>query len=97
MAQPVPLEGFVRYGQWYQRKAIPDLDHRAIIRIESDPKGFRATLADGETIVSKRVVVAAGIGSFMRRPKEFDALRLPWHRILPNTKTLASLRGRKWL
>jgi FAD-dependent urate hydroxylase len=74
MAQPVPLEGFVRYGQWYQRKAIPDLDHRKIIRVESDPKGFRVTLTDGETLISKRVVVAAGIGSFARKPKEFDSL-----------------------
>ena len=62
MAQPVPLDGFVRYGQWYQRKAVSDLDHRDITRVESDPKGFKVTLADGETIISKRVVVAAGIG-----------------------------------
>jgi FAD-dependent urate hydroxylase len=74
MAQPVPLEGFVRYGQWYQKKAIPDLDPRKIIRVEMDPKGFRVTLADGETLISKRVVVAAGIGPFARRPREFDGL-----------------------
>ena len=74
MAQPVPLDGFVRYGQWYQRKAVSDLDHRDITRVESDPKGFKVTLADGETIISKRVVVAAGIGSFARRPREFDDL-----------------------
>lgn len=95
MAQPVPLEGFVRYGQWYQRKAIPDLDHRAIIRIESDPKGFRATLADGETIVSKRVVVAAGIGSFMRRPKEFDALPAALASHTSEHRDLSEFAGKK--
>lgn len=74
LAQPVPLDGFIRYGQWYQEKAVSDLDHRNIMRVESDSKGFKTTLADGETIFSKRVVVAAGIGSFARRPREFDNL-----------------------
>jgi cation diffusion facilitator CzcD-associated flavoprotein CzcO len=68
---PVPLDRFVAYGKWYQRKAIPDLDRRQITRIESDAKGFRTTLSDGERIVSKRVVVAAGIRSFAWRPPEF--------------------------
>lgn len=68
---PVPLDRFVQYGQWYQRKALPDLDRRQITRIESDPKGFRTTLSDGEAIVSKRVVVAAGIGPFAWCPPAF--------------------------
>jgi FAD-dependent urate hydroxylase len=71
LSTPVPLDRFVQYGLWYQRKALPDLDRRMIERIESDPKGFRVTLNDGETLTSKRVVVAAGIGSFIRRPAEF--------------------------
>jgi FAD-dependent urate hydroxylase len=74
LAQPVTLDGFVRYGQWYQQKAVSDLDHRNIMLVESDSKGFKTTLADGETIFSRRVVVAAGIGSFARRPREFDCL-----------------------
>ena len=74
LAQPVRLDGFVRYGQWYQQKAVSDLDRRNIMLVESDSKGFKTTLADGETIFSKRVVVAAGIGSFARRPREFDNL-----------------------
>ncbi len=73
-SQPVPIENFVRYGQWYQRQAIPDLDLRKIARIESDPKGFRATLADGDVVISRRVVIAAGIEAFAWRPPEFAAL-----------------------
>jgi cation diffusion facilitator CzcD-associated flavoprotein CzcO len=70
----VPLDRFIQYGQWYQRQVVPDLDLRKISRIESDPKGFRLTLADGETLSSHRVVIAAGIGSFARRPREFANL-----------------------
>lgn len=71
---PVPLDRFVQYGQWYQRKALPNLDRRKITRIEFDPKGFRLLLSDGEAIVSRRVVVAAGINSFAWRPPDYRSL-----------------------
>jgi len=71
---PVPLDRFVQYGKWYQCEAIPHLDRRQITRIESDPKGFRTTLSDGEQITSRRMVIAAGIGSFAWRPPEFAGL-----------------------
>jgi FAD-dependent urate hydroxylase len=74
LTTPVPLDRFVQYGLWYQRRALPDLDRRMISRVESESKGFRVTLNDGETLTAKRVVVAAGIGSFTRRPAEFASL-----------------------
>jgi len=74
LSQPVPLDRFIQYGQWYQEKAVPDLDSRKIARIESGPKGFRVSVGDGESFLARRVVVAGGIGSFAWRPPEFDAL-----------------------
>jgi cation diffusion facilitator CzcD-associated flavoprotein CzcO len=71
---PVPLDRFIEYGLWYQRRALPDLDQRKIGRIESDPNGFRLTLEDGELIYSRRVIIAAGIGAFAWRPLEFRCL-----------------------
>jgi cation diffusion facilitator CzcD-associated flavoprotein CzcO len=71
---PVPLAGFVNYGLWFQRKAVPHLDTRKIATIESDGSGFRLTLADGESIKTQRVIVAAGICPFARRPAEFANL-----------------------
>ncbi|HYR83153.1 MAG TPA: FAD-dependent oxidoreductase [Terriglobia bacterium] len=71
---PVPLHHFVDYGLWYQRQAAPGLDQRKIARVESDSKGFRLMLQDGETILASRLVVAAGIGSFTWRPPEFAGL-----------------------
>lgn len=71
---PVPLESFVRYGQWYQRRAVPDVDSRSVTRIERDTNGFRVTLGDGEAIICRKVVVAAGIGAFAWRPSEFSGL-----------------------
>ncbi len=28
LTAPVPLERFVQYGQWYQKRAVPDVDTR---------------------------------------------------------------------
>ncbi|MGB8540677.1 MAG: NAD(P)-binding domain-containing protein [Candidatus Acidiferrales bacterium] len=71
---PVPLECFVEYGKWYQGQAVPDLDPREVDRIEIDINGFSVILQDGEVFHSRRVIVAAGIGSFASRPPEFRNL-----------------------
>lgn len=71
---PVPLDQFVQYGLWYQRQAVPDLDQRKVERVESDPRGFRLLLQDGEVTRSRRVIVACGIGSFAWRPPEFQTI-----------------------
>ncbi len=71
---PVPLDQFIQYGLWYQRQTVPYLDRRKIERVESHPKGFQLSLQDGEAVISRRVIIAAGIGSFTRRPAEFQCL-----------------------
>lgn len=74
LPKPVPLGRFVAYGQWYQRRAVPDLDRRQVASIELDARGFRVGLADGEQFVSRRVVVATGISTFASRPAEFEGV-----------------------
>ncbi len=71
---PVPISDFVEYGLWYQRQAVPDVDPRKVVRVESDASGFRLHLVDGEALTSRRLIIAAGICSFARRPPEFDHL-----------------------
>jgi cation diffusion facilitator CzcD-associated flavoprotein CzcO len=71
---PVPVERFVEYGKWYQRSAVADLDQREVSRVEKDLDGFRLILDDGGTLRARRVIVAAGIGSFAWRPSEFENL-----------------------
>ena len=73
-SSPVPLDRFIEYGLWYQRQAVPRLDPRKIARVESDSKGFRLIFEESETVLARRLVVAAGIGSFTWRPPEFAGL-----------------------
>src|SRR5579875_2623066 len=70
---PIPLESFVRYGQWFQNRVVPDLDCRGVTQVESTPSGFQLTLSDGETVAADRVVIAGGIAPFARRPAPFTA------------------------
>ncbi|MFZ0519767.1 MAG: FAD-dependent oxidoreductase [Candidatus Acidiferrales bacterium] len=74
ISTPIPLERFVEYGLWFQRQAVPEIDRRKITRVEKNSHGFLVTLGDGEQFLSRRVVIAAGIGSFARRPQEFEGL-----------------------
>ncbi len=70
----VPLEDFVRYGQWYQRQALPELEERFVKSLRREDDRFRIVLADGDIVNADNVVVAAGIGSFAYRPAPFAAL-----------------------
>jgi len=74
LSQPIPLDRFVDYGRWFQRKAAPDLDPRRIRLVQPAANGFELTAQDGEKIAARRVVVAAGIDKFARRPSEFAGL-----------------------
>lgn len=71
---PVPLERFVAYGEWFQRRAVPNVDRRQVQQVAPAARGFRLRLADGETAEAERVIVAAGIRSFERRPEMFSHL-----------------------
>ncbi|MGA3035050.1 MAG: NAD(P)-binding domain-containing protein [Terracidiphilus sp.] len=74
VARPIPLDRFVDYGQWFQRKGVPNVDGREIRTVECLDNGFRIALSDGEALTAKRVVIAAGIQPFATRPSEFDGI-----------------------
>jgi Pyridine nucleotide-disulphide oxidoreductase len=72
---PLPLQDFVAYGQWFQRRAVPDVDTRRVTRVaRARDEGFLLALDDGEPLRAHRVIVAAGIAPFAWRPPVFDGL-----------------------
>jgi hypothetical protein len=94
---PLPVEDFVRYGQWYQRRSLPDLDSRYVARVERAGDGFRLTLEDGEQIGAEKVVIAAGIGAFAHYPARFRSLPrdLVSHSSERVNRDLSRLAGRR--
>lgn len=73
-AKRVARETFVDYGRWFQTHLGPSLDRRSVAAVRRDGTHFKVTLADGESFTSQRVVVAAGIGPFRRKPGVFANL-----------------------
>jgi FAD-dependent urate hydroxylase len=71
---PLPLETFVEYGRWFQKRIVADLDRREIASVTQQGAGFTISLEDGCVLRSRRVVVAAGIGPFRRLPPELASL-----------------------
>jgi cation diffusion facilitator CzcD-associated flavoprotein CzcO len=69
---PVAREVFADYGEAFQRRFVPDLEPTDVTSLEQVASGFRLTLATGETLVARRVVLAVGISHFARLPKELE-------------------------
>jgi FAD-dependent urate hydroxylase len=74
LVSPLPLERFVDYGCWFQRRVAADIDRRTVSHVEHDGTNFRLTLQDGGKVTSARVVVAGGIVPFAYRPPQLQTL-----------------------
>jgi cation diffusion facilitator CzcD-associated flavoprotein CzcO len=70
----LPLEDFIDYGEWFQKRAVPQLDDRTVRLVDAGSNGFTLTLRDGETISADRVVVATGLRNQDYRPPLFAGL-----------------------
>jgi len=92
---PVPLERFLAYGDWVQRRGVPDIDTRMVSGVDRARDGFVLGLADGARVIARRVVVACGIAPFAHIPAGF--LHLPPSRLSHTGEhhDLAAFAGRR--
>jgi hypothetical protein len=97
LSRPLPVEDFVRYGRWFQRRSLRDLDPRQVVSVERAEGGFCLTLEDGEKVCVECVVVATGIGSFAHRPAPFTSLpaELASHTSARVNRDLGRFAGRR--
>jgi FAD-dependent urate hydroxylase len=96
-SSPLPLETFVEYGMWFQGQVAPTADERHVTRLERRDGHFRLTLADGENVAARSVVVATGIRPFAWRPAEFADLPPGCVSHSVDHADLAVFRGRRVL
>lgn len=91
---PVPLDTFVAYGTWFQRSLVPHLEEVDVDRVSPHGDAFALDLGTGEQVISRRVVVATGNGSFPHVPEVLRGLpdhlvSHPWDH--PDLSRLAGL------
>jgi FAD-dependent urate hydroxylase len=74
IADPLPIEDFIAYGEWFQKQVAPNLDTRQVQNVSHDGSVFELTLDDSEKIQANSVVLALGIGLFFHRPEQFTGI-----------------------
>jgi hypothetical protein len=92
---PIPLEDFIRYGEWFQRQAVPNLDRRKVVQVDRAPNGFRLTIEGGEAVYAHHVLMATGLANQAFVPPEFRDLprELASHSV--EHASLGAWRGRR--
>ncbi|HWM99223.1 MAG TPA: FAD/NAD(P)-binding protein, partial [Streptosporangiaceae bacterium] len=68
--QVVPIELFVRYGEWFQQQLVPDVETLQVRRLERMGRGYRLMLSDGDELITEVVVMASGLNGFAHVPQE---------------------------
>ena len=66
--QPIPLDTFLAYANWFQKRYVPDLEEVNVASLEQASFGFLLTLADGAQVAARHVVMAVGITWFASTP-----------------------------
>jgi thioredoxin reductase len=74
IADPVPIEDFIAYGEWFQKQVAPNLDTRHVQNITHNGNCFELAMDDGEKVRAKSVILALGIGLFSQRPEQFAGI-----------------------
>jgi thioredoxin reductase len=70
----VPVETFVAYGEAFQKRLVPTVEPRMLVRLQRMADGFRAAFDDGTTVDARHVVIAVGIHPFKYVPEQLKDL-----------------------
>src|SRR5271163_1503924 len=65
---PVDKQTFCDYGLAFQKRFVPTVETRMVVRLTRCSTGFQLRLEDGESITARNVVLAVGIGHFRYIP-----------------------------
>lgn len=66
---PVRLDTFAAYGLAFRDQLVPELEEKQVTNLERLADGFRLELEDGQTLMTRRVVLAVGITHFEHTPE----------------------------
>jgi FAD-dependent urate hydroxylase len=70
--EPIPLEKFLRYSDWFRRKFVPESDPADVVALDRAGSWYRLTTAAGDEVESRSVVLAVGVAPFSHAPAPFS-------------------------
>lgn len=73
---PIPCDVFVRYGQWFQKRYVGEVEPARVTAVErpASGPGFLVRLDDGQEMAASAVVVATGLNGLAHVPEELRQL-----------------------
>jgi hypothetical protein len=71
---PIPIAVFLDYTEWFRGAKGLDVDERLVTGLARQDGAFVATMEDGTTIGSDKVLAAPGIRHFANLPTWYDAV-----------------------
>jgi len=69
---PVPIAVFLDYTDWFRRCMSLEVQERMVTGLRGSDGAFVATMDDGSTVVSEKVLAAPGIRHFVNLPTWYD-------------------------
>jgi FAD-dependent urate hydroxylase len=71
---PIPVQRFVEYGQWFRRHAVGDVRGVKVRRVARADGAYSLELEDGTVSKARRVIIATGHMGFRNVPDELKGL-----------------------
>lgn len=72
--QIVPIDLFIRYGQWFQEHLVPDVEPAQVCQLDRSRQLLHIKLDSGEELETETVVVASGMTGYPYLPPELMAV-----------------------
>ncbi|MGZ6727867.1 MAG: NAD(P)-binding domain-containing protein [Gaiellaceae bacterium] len=70
--EPIRLERFLGYADWFTSKFVDEHDPAAVARVEAANGRYSLVTTAGDELLARRIVLAVGVTPFANAPPPFD-------------------------
>jgi hypothetical protein len=93
--EPLPLQHFLAYADWFQHSFVPESDAHDVTGIALADGGVRVTTSAGDEVQARAAVLALGVTPFPRVPAALAACDDPRVRVVLERSGYDDLAGKR--